>query len=156
MAPIGELAPFQQIRYWLRWPQPEFPRTSTGKVLRRVVQSWAQQSLASGGAAVEDPSDPLLAVLRQLGAANQEIAASDRLIEDLHLDSLAMVQLQSTLETRFGIELDDAVWEQVRTVGRSARPAAALSTRDGSRGRGSRSSAQLSERNPGGGACCHS
>ena len=113
----GELAPFQQIRYWLRWPQPEFPRTSTGKVLRRVVQSWAQQSLASGGAAVEDPSDPLLAVLRQLGAANQEIAASDRLIEDLHLDSLAMVQLQSTLETRFGIELDDAVWEQVRTVG---------------------------------------
>ncbi len=113
----GELAPFQQIRYWLRWPQPEFPRTSTGKVLRRVVQSWAQQSLASGGAAVEDPSDPLLAVLHQLGAANQEIAASDRLIEDLHLDSLAMVQLQSTLETRFGIELDDAVWAEVRTVG---------------------------------------
>jgi long-chain acyl-CoA synthetase len=113
----GELAPFQQIRYWLRWPQPEFPRTSTGKVLRRVVQSWAQQSLAAGGAAVEDPSDPLLAVLHQLGAANQEIAASDRLIEDLHLDSLAMVQLQSTLETRFGIELDDAVWAEVRTVG---------------------------------------
>ena len=48
-----ELAPFQQIRYWLRWPQPEFPRTSTGKVLRRQVQSWAQQSLAAGGAAVE-------------------------------------------------------------------------------------------------------
>jgi long-chain acyl-CoA synthetase len=113
----GELAPFQQIRYWLRWPQPEFPRTSTGKVLRRVVQSWAQQSLTSGGAVVEDPSDPLLAMLHKLGAANQEIVASDRLIEDLHLDSLAMVQLQSTLETRFGIELDDAVWEQVRTVG---------------------------------------
>ena len=54
----GELAPFQQIRYWLRWPQPEFPRTSTGKVLRRVVQSWAQQSLASDGAAVEDPFRP--------------------------------------------------------------------------------------------------
>jgi long-chain acyl-CoA synthetase len=28
-----------------------------------------------------------------------------------------MVQLQSTLETRFGMELEDAVWEQVRTVG---------------------------------------
>ena len=117
----GELAPFQQIRYWLRWPQAEFPRTSTGKVLRRVVQSWAQQSLASGGAAVENPSDPLLAVLRQLGAANQEIAPSDRLIEDLHLDSLAMVQLQSTLETRFGIELDDAVWAADEDGWRSAR-----------------------------------
>ena len=113
----GELAPFQQIRYWLRWPQPEFPRTSTGKVLRRVVQRWAQQSLAAGGAAIEDPSDPLLVVLQQLGASKQEITSSDRLIEDLHLDSLAMVQLQLTLETRFGIELEDAVWEQVRTVG---------------------------------------
>jgi long-chain acyl-CoA synthetase len=113
----GELAPFQQIRYWLRWPQPEFPRTSTGKVLRRVVQSWAQQSLAGGGAAIEDPTDPLLVVLQQLGASSQEVTSSDRLVEDLHLDSLAMVQLQSTLETRFGIELEDAAWEQVRTVG---------------------------------------
>jgi long-chain acyl-CoA synthetase len=113
----GELAPFQQIRYWLRWPQPEFPRTSTGKVLRRVVQSWAQQSLEAGGTAIKDPSDPLLVVLQQLGASKQEITSSDRLIEDLHLDSLAMVQLQSTLETRFGMELEDAVWEQVRTVG---------------------------------------
>ena len=113
----GELAPFQQIRYWLRWPQAEFPRTSTGKVLRRAVQSWAQQSLASGGAAVESPSDPLLLVLRLLGAGNQEITESDRLIEDLHLDSLAMVQLQSTLESNFGVELDDAAWEGVRTVG---------------------------------------
>ena len=112
-----ELAAFQQIRYWLRWPQPEFPRTSTGKVLRRQVQSWAQQSLAGGGLAVEDPSDRLLEVLRRLGTAKQEVAASDRLAEDLHLDSLAMVQLQSTLETGFGLELDDAVWGQVRTVG---------------------------------------
>jgi long-chain acyl-CoA synthetase len=39
------------------------------------------------------------------------------LTEDLHLDSLAMVQLQSALETRFGLELDDAVWQQVKTVG---------------------------------------
>ena len=110
-----ELAPFQQIRYWLRWPQPEFPRTTTGKVLRRQVQSWAQASLAGGG--VADPSDRLLEVLRRLGAAKQEITAQDRLVEDLHLDSLAMVQLQSTLETEFGLELDDMVWVEVRTVG---------------------------------------
>jgi long-chain acyl-CoA synthetase len=112
-----ELAPFQQIRYWLLWPQPEFPRTSTGKVLRRQVQSWAQQSLDPGGAAAADPTDQLLEVLRQLGAPNRELASGDRLAEDLHLDSLAMVQFQSTLETRFGVELDDAVWGQVRTVG---------------------------------------
>ena len=106
-----------------------------------MVQSWAQQSLATGGAAVEDPSDQLLEVLRQLGAANREMAASDRLAEDLHLDSLAMVQLQSTLETRFGMELDDAVWGQVRTVGDLRGLLQPLSTRDGSAGGGSRGSA---------------
>jgi long-chain acyl-CoA synthetase len=111
-----ELAPFQQIRYWLRWPQPEYPRTSTGKVLRRQVQSWAQQSLSTGTDAAEDPADQLIEVLRQLGAAKREVAASDRLAEDLHLDSLALMQLQSALETRFGLELDDAVWGQVKTV----------------------------------------
>jgi long-chain acyl-CoA synthetase len=112
-----ELAAFQQIRYWLRWPQPEFPRTSTGKVLRRTVQSWAQQALASGGVAAGDTSDPLLDLLRELGATEREFTAGDRLAEDLHLDSLAMVQLQSALETRFGLELDDAAWGQVKTVG---------------------------------------
>ena len=112
-----ELAPFQQIRYWLRWPQPEYPRTSTGKVLRRQVQSWAQQSLSTGTDAAVDPTDQLIEVLRQLGVAKREVAASDRLAEDLHLDSLALMQLQSALETRFGLELDDAVWGQVRTVG---------------------------------------
>ena len=117
MAANRELAPFQQIRYWLRWPQPEYPRTSTGKVLRRQVQSWAQQSLSTGTDAAEDPTDQLIEVLRQLGAAKREVAASDRLAEDLHLDSLALMQLQSALETRFGLELDDAVWGQVRTVG---------------------------------------
>ena len=112
-----ELAPFQKIRFWLRWPQPEFPRTSTGKVLRRQVQSWAQASLAGGDAPVVDPSDRLLEVLRRLGAARQQISASDRLAEDLQLDSLAMVQLQSTLETEFGLELEDTVWGEVKTVG---------------------------------------
>ena len=112
-----ELAAFQQIRYWLRWPQPEFPRTSTGKVLRRTVQSWAQQALASGGDAANNLSDPLVDLLREVGATEREFTASDRLAEDLHLDSLAMVQLQSALETRFGLELDDAAWGQVKTVG---------------------------------------
>ena len=112
-----ELAPFQQLHYWLRWPQWEFPRTSTGKVLRRSVQSWAQRSLAVGGAAAENPSDPLLEILRLLGTTSQAVTATDRLTEDLHLDSLAMVQLQSMLETRFGVELEDSVWERVRMVG---------------------------------------
>jgi long-chain acyl-CoA synthetase len=112
-----DLAAFQQIRYWLRWPQPDFPRTTTGKVLRRTVQGWAQPLLTGNGVAADGPSDPLLDVLRPLGVENRELSSSDRLAEDLHLDSLAMVQLQSSLETRFGLELEDAKWGQIKTVG---------------------------------------
>ena len=32
-----ELAEYQQIRRWIIWPEPDLPRTSTGKVLRREV-----------------------------------------------------------------------------------------------------------------------
>jgi len=32
-----ELAEFQQIRRWRVWPEPDFPRTSTGKILKREV-----------------------------------------------------------------------------------------------------------------------
>ena len=70
-----------------------------------------------GNRCCRGPRRPLIEVLRQLGAAKREVAASGRLAEDLHLDSLALMQLQSALETRFGLELDDAVWEQVKTVG---------------------------------------
>jgi long-chain acyl-CoA synthetase len=122
-----ELADFQQIQYWLLWPQADFPRTTTGKVLRRQVQSWAQQYLASsrngeraagaGLAGLPGLPDPLLDMLRRLQPAigNRPIADSERLAEDLHLDSLAMVQLEEELESTFGAE--EADQQRMQTVG---------------------------------------
>jgi long-chain acyl-CoA synthetase len=118
-----DLAAFQQILYSLVWPQPDFPRTSTGKILRRQIQSWAQQSLSYPSGAAGTPAnglaDPLLDLLHRIQPAsrNRPIADSDRLSEDLHLDSLASVQLQAALESRFAVEIDDPEWQQVRTVG---------------------------------------
>jgi long-chain acyl-CoA synthetase len=118
-----ELAAFQQILYSLVWPQRDFPRTSTGKVLRRQVQSWAQQSLnhssGAAGTPIDSLTDPLIDLLRRIQPASGErpITDSDRLSEDLHLDSLASVELQAALETRFAVELDDVAWQRVRTVG---------------------------------------
>ena len=40
-----------------------------------------------------------------------------RLSEDAHLDSLGRVELQSALETRFGISIGDADFQEVQTVG---------------------------------------
>ena len=114
------LADYQQIRRWLLWPDADFPRTSTGKVRRRDVQAGAllafRSSSSTGDNATGD--DTLLAILRTLPASRMEHATdASRLSEDLALDSLSLVELQSALEQRFAIEIADDAWQRARTVG---------------------------------------
>jgi long-chain acyl-CoA synthetase len=68
---------------------------------------------------MEGIADPLIELLQRMQPASRgrPIADSDRLSEDLHLDSLASVELQSALESRFAVEIEDAAWQQARTVG---------------------------------------
>ncbi len=113
------LADFQQIRRVLRWPEPSFPYTSTGKLLRRVVADWAADQLSATAA---HPSagrgDVLLQMIASVtGEAPANVTDSARLSEDLHLDSLGRVQLQSLLEQRFGLELGDEQISQAATLG---------------------------------------
>jgi long-chain acyl-CoA synthetase len=84
-----DLASFQQIRRWLIWPEPDFPRTSTGKVLRREIV----RRVAAGEFASANPN----------GAAN------------LNLDSLGRVELQARLEQQYGVVLDDAALQEIKT-----------------------------------------
>lgn len=84
-----ELADFQQIRRWVVWPEADFPRTSTGKVLKREV------------------------VRRMAGI---EAAAPDgNASGELNLDSMGRVQLQAQLEQQYGVSLDDTALQQVKT-----------------------------------------
>lgn len=84
-----ELADFQQVRRWLIWPDPDFPRTSTGKILRREVA----RRIASGEIALSN------------NGAGRE----------LNLDSLGRVELQARLEQQYGVTLEDAALQQVKT-----------------------------------------
>ncbi len=86
-----ELAEFQQIRRWIVWPEPDLPRTSTGKVLRREVSRRIAAGEVSGAGLPETPAG------------------------DLNLDSLGRVELQARLEQQYGIALDDAAVQQVKT-----------------------------------------
>lgn len=83
----SELAEFQQMRRWLVWPEADFPRTSTGKVLKREVAS----RIAAG-----------------------ELAQSSVSLSG-NLDSLSRVQLQAQLEEQYGVSLDDETVQQVQT-----------------------------------------
>ena len=110
------LADYQQIRHWILWPDPDLPRTSTGKVRRREVAARAQLAFqSSADNTAED--DPVLQILRFIpGAMTKDITNASRLSEDIGLDSLSMVELQSTLEQRFAIEISDDHWHRARTV----------------------------------------
>jgi long-chain acyl-CoA synthetase len=112
------LAEVQQIRRVLRWPEIEFPYTSTGKLRRRQVAQWACATIAgrqsAAGSAAADRDELLELIAEVTGEAiavderrDSSAVSQMRLSEDLHLDSLGRVQLQSALEQRFGVELED-------------------------------------------------
>lgn len=112
------LAGYQQIRRVLRWPELQFPYTSTGKLLRKQIAEWACASLAKPRETAEGGND---VVARTIAEVTGEIVAdgndNQRLSEDLHLDSLGRVQLQSVIEQRLGAELDDAEIAAAETLG---------------------------------------
>jgi long-chain acyl-CoA synthetase len=118
------LAEFQRIRRWAIWPEPDLPRTSTGKVKRAVVSAWvAKQKGEAGRTASAAGADWLLALITQItgeGVPGEQESRSRndlRLSEDLRLDSLGRVQLQDALEERLGIALDPEKYARVETVG---------------------------------------
>jgi long-chain acyl-CoA synthetase len=129
----SELADYQQMRRWLRWPEMGFPYTSTGKLLRRRIAEWACSALA--GQQINSPDgeeqDSLLRIITEItGSTPANATDTARLSEDLGLDSLSRVQLQSTLEQRFAIELPDQVIEELGTLGElraMLRPTASMS-----------------------------
>jgi long-chain acyl-CoA synthetase len=116
------LAEHQQIRRILRWPKLQFPYTSTGKLLRRKIAQWASEEIADQRQK-QTPTrtqnhDALISMIAEI--TNEHIANSDdkqRLSEDLHLDSLGRVQLQSTLEQKLGLELENDAIATVETLG---------------------------------------
>jgi long-chain acyl-CoA synthetase len=120
----AQLADFQRVRRWVLWPEPDLPRTSTGKVRRKAVSEWLSQTPAVNGrkpAPTSDSvtsSDWLLDLISQV-TGEVRLAANDnlRLSEDLHLDSLGRVQLAAAIEVRMGMSPESGLLEQAQTLG---------------------------------------
>lgn len=120
-----QLASFQQIRRWALWPEPDLPRTSTGKVQRQKVRAWlrqiedgAQNHAAGFGAA----SDWLVALIEQTsGHRAPGVGDELRLGEDLGLDSLSRIQLAAALEERMAITAQNGLLDGVETLGQLRR-----------------------------------
>ena len=116
------LAEFQRVRRWFLWPEPDLPRTSTGKVRRKAVAAWLASVQAANGSATatHQPAhaDWLLALIAEItGEAPPAGDDALRLSEDLHLDSLGRVQLGAALEERLGALPTEPGIESLRTLG---------------------------------------
>jgi long-chain acyl-CoA synthetase len=120
----GRLAPFQRLNRWVLWPEPDLPRTSTGKVKRKEVEAWlagiqaAKNGGAGGARAFAASTDWLLTLIAEIaGEAPPGIGDELRLSDDLHLDSLGRVQLAAAIEERMGIPTGNGLLDQVETLG---------------------------------------
>jgi long-chain acyl-CoA synthetase len=124
------LAEFQRLRRWVLWPEPDLPRTSTGKVKRKAVAEWLTgiqaagstaftgDAAAAGAGAFGASSDWLLMLIAQItGVPPASVGDELRLSEDLQLDSLGRVQLAAALEERLGIAPQGGLLEEARTLG---------------------------------------
>jgi acyl carrier protein len=63
---------------------------------------------------------------RAAGDKPREIKASDRIQEDLGLDSLAVMELASDVESRFGVSIPSEMYDRIQTVDDLARAVLAL------------------------------
>ncbi|MFZ0340003.1 MAG: AMP-binding protein, partial [Terracidiphilus sp.] len=136
------LAEFQRISRWVLWPEPDLPRTSTGKVRRKPVAAWLARIQAAAATTSNaapgkhegefgPSSDWLLALIAQItGEAHPGVGDELRLNEDLHLDSLGRVQLSAAIEERLGIVQGNGLLEDVHTLGELRRLVAGTSVEE--------------------------
>jgi long-chain acyl-CoA synthetase len=120
----GRLEEFQQVRRWMAWPEPDLPRTSTGKVRRKAVAEWVsgrQPAVGNGAGRMADAggnSDWLVALVAEI-AGERPAGNGDelRLGEDFHLDSLGRVQLAAALEERLADAPAEGTVDEAQTLG---------------------------------------
>jgi long-chain acyl-CoA synthetase len=120
------LAEYQQMRSWLIWPEPDFPRTPTGKP--KLAEIAARAAKLSGTPQIAQPANVAAADFRGRLSSNSTdqvtnvIASlarrgpSQDLDRALNLSSLDRVELMSALEQQYQLELNETAFAEAKTV----------------------------------------
>jgi len=116
-----QLAEFQQMRLWLVWPDEDFPRTPTQKPKVGAIQLAVQQRFSSAGAAAPAQGGLSELISRITGRTVGELGTNAKLEGDLNLTSMDRVELMSALEDRYQVDLSEANFAQVSTIGELER-----------------------------------
>jgi long-chain acyl-CoA synthetase len=115
------LAEYQRMRTWVVWPEEDFPRTSTQKPLRSVIQQAVQAQSAQKSSG-HMPSGPLAELIGRITKRPTSRLSPDANLEsELNLNSLDRVELLSALEDRYQLDLSETRFASVTTVGELER-----------------------------------
>jgi len=108
----ASLAEYQRILQWVLWPEPDFPRTPTGKPRLNLIAARAAELLGVAAAPKMKKSafDDFLAKFAMPGPAENHLERA------LNLTSLDRVELMSALEQRFQVELNETSFANARTA----------------------------------------
>lgn len=108
------LAEYQRMNQWLVWHEDDFPRTSTQKPRRTVIQQAALAQLSGGRGEASSLSE---LIQRLTGRSPASLSAESNLEADLNLSSLDRVALLGALEDRYQIDLSETRFAGLNTVG---------------------------------------
>lgn len=106
------LAEYQRVCQWLLWPEADLPRTPAGKPRLSLIAARAAE-LLSGASPARVPAGALHDLL---GKFTKSSGSSKNVEQDLSLSSLDRVELMSSLEERFQVELNETSFSEAKTV----------------------------------------
>ncbi|MFI5057063.1 MAG: AMP-binding protein [Candidatus Acidiferrales bacterium] len=108
----ASLAEFQRMHRWVLWPEPDFPRTPTGKPRLNLIAARAAE-LLGGVSSSEAKKSALNGFLEKFSATSPVVSHLER---TLNLSSLDRVELMSALEQRYQVELNETSFANARTA----------------------------------------
>ena len=111
------LAEYQRMRFWIVWPDADFPRTPTGKPRLGVIAADARKILSGAQRDSESSGGPTGNLETLIGRFAAPHGESSPLENELNLSSLDRVELMSALEERYQVELSETAFAEAKTVG---------------------------------------
>jgi long-chain acyl-CoA synthetase len=110
----ANLAEYQRMNCWQVWPDVDFPRTSTQKPKRGVIQKAVAEKFNEPDATAS--TTPLAELVTRITGRPVRLSPNANLEADLRMSSLDRVALLSALEDRYQLDLSESRFASATTV----------------------------------------
>jgi long-chain acyl-CoA synthetase len=111
------LADYQRMNSWFVWPENDFPRTLTQKPRRSAIEQAVRDGLQRKASESRSAGPLVDLIARITGRRPTALGPAADLESDLNLSSLDRVELLGAIEDRYQIDLTEARFAAVKTVG---------------------------------------